>query len=263
MARRVGFDGVEVMVTSDPDTRSPDTLRRLSDRYGLPILSVHAPVLLLSQLVWGTDAATKLRRSAELARTLGASTVVVHPPFRWQRRFAAVFGATVRAIAGDYGVELAVENMFPCAVAGRLLDVYSPGSDVAASDFDAMTLDFSHASLAGQDSLELARRMGARLRHVHLTDGRHLSADGRLLDEHLIPGHGTQPVREVLGLLATGGWQGSVVAEVATRHLGEVGQRVSALEETLDFARSALGPRNPLDATGVTRGIREPGPDLL
>lgn len=263
MARRVGFDGVEVMITSDPDTRSAETLRRFSDRYGLPILSVHAPVLFLSQLVWGTDAAAKLRRSADLARALGASTVVVHPPFRWQRRFAPVFGATVRAIADDYGVELAVENMFPCAVAGRLVDAYSPGSDVAASDFDAMTLDFSHASLAGQDSLELARRMGARLRHVHLTDGRHSSADGRLLDEHLIPGHGTQPVREVLQLLAMGRWQGSIVAEVATRHLGEVRQRVSALEETLDFARSALRTRSPLDATGTVSSIRESSPDLL
>lgn len=252
-ARRVGFDGVEVMITADPDTRAATTLQRSIDRHGLPVLAVHAPVLAMSQLVWGTDAATKLARSARLARDLGAPTVVVHPPFRWQPRFARSFDSSIRQIAELYGVELAVENMFPCAIGGRLVDVFAPGYDVAASDLDAMTLDFSHASLAGQDSLELALRMGARLRHVHLTDGRASSADGRMLDEHLVPGHGTQPVREVLEDLARRGWSGSVVAEVATRHLRDPVLRIAALEETLQFARAALSPVASAPATLVSR----------
>jgi hypothetical protein len=40
-------------------------------------------VLLLTQLVWGTDPKSKLEKAAELANEVVAETVVVHPPFRW------------------------------------------------------------------------------------------------------------------------------------------------------------------------------------
>src|SRR4051812_4505753 len=53
IARLAGLDGLEVMVTNDPVTQDPDALNALSERFGLPILSIHAPVLLLTTFVWG------------------------------------------------------------------------------------------------------------------------------------------------------------------------------------------------------------------
>src|SRR6476469_10480108 len=53
LAKRAGYDGVEIMVTNDDGTRDADALLELSERYSLPILSIHAPVLLLTQFVWG------------------------------------------------------------------------------------------------------------------------------------------------------------------------------------------------------------------
>ena len=50
MAARLGYDGVEVMVYTDPVSQDPDVLRRLSDYHQVPVLSVHAPSLLLTQL---------------------------------------------------------------------------------------------------------------------------------------------------------------------------------------------------------------------
>ena len=248
LAAQAGFDGVEVMITEDPATRSVTELEALSRRYELPVLSVHAPVLPFAQFVWGTDPALKLERSAELAIELGATTVVVHPPYRWQPRYARRFMEHVDEVSGDYRVEVAVENMFPISLGPLSVGAFSPGWDPIASGARAITLDFSHAALAGRDSLELAMAAGGRLRHVHLCD----STGAAHTDEHLVPGRGTQPVAEVLQYLGQRGWNGSLIAEVATRGAGSEAERIAMLSETVAFGRThvAIG-RSRRQSTAV------------
>ena len=237
LAKLAGFDGVEVMVTQEETTQEAAPLRELSRRYALPIMSVHAPVLLLTHFVWGRDPRVKLARTAELAAEVGASTVVVHPPFRWQAGYADAFLPIVREISAQHGVEIAVENMFPWRAAGRNLKAYSPGWDPRLMDCDAVTLDFSHAALSGVDSLEFANDLGERLRHVHLCDGSGAIGDGQIFDEHLLPGRGREPVAEVLEALADRGWDGAIVAEINTRKARTEQERLDLLRETLEFAR--------------------------
>ena len=254
LAQRAGFDGVEVMVNVDPTTQDADALLALSARHRMPILSIHTPVLVRSQLIWGIDPRRKLERSAALARKVGAPTVVVHPPFGWQVRFARDFVPFVREVSARYGVEIAVENMYTWTVAGRPITTYLPDWDPTLIDCDAMTLDFSHAALSGRDSLDLAMAMGSRLRHIHLCDGSGSTAQGKVFDQHLVPGHGTEPVSEVLGLLAARGWSGSVVAEIETHTARSEAQLVEVLGETLDFARSALAAVRRRPTTASTSG---------
>ena len=247
LARLSGFDGVEIMVTNDKATQDAEKLRSLSHSYGIPILSIHAPVLLATQLVWGTDPKRKLEKSAELARAVGAATVVVHPPFRWQAAYSRDFERVVGELAARYEVEVAVENMFSWTVRGTQVRAYSPSPYPTDLAVDSMTLDFSHAALAGRDGLEFAHAMGSRLRHVHLCDG----LGGTLFDEHLIPGRGAQPVAEVLKLLSTTGWDGSIVAEVSTHRARNTDDRLAILGETLAFARAALANHPSSAATDV------------
>ena len=108
----------------------------------------------------------------------------------------------------QHDVEIAVENMFPWRAAGRNLKAYSPGWDPRIMDCDAVTLDFSHAALSGVDSLQFANDLGERLRHVHLCDGSGAIGEGQVFDEHLLPGHGREPVAEVLQSLAARGLGG-------------------------------------------------------
>ena len=250
LARLAGFDSIEVMITNDPVTQDAEALKKLSERYSLPIVSVHAPVLLLTTFVYGRDPQVKLERSAELAAELGAPSVVVHPPFRWQSDYARNFERIVRETASRTGVDICVENMFPWKVGGRGIKAYKPSSDPLEMDVDAMTLDFSHASLAGRDSLQMAMDMGDRLKHIHLCDGRRSADEGQILDEHLPPGRGTQPVAGTLTWLAENHWTGNVVAEVITRKEKEQQPKLDALIETVAFARKHLGQehaeRDPL-----------------
>ncbi|WP_425546182.1 sugar phosphate isomerase/epimerase family protein [Agromyces tropicus] len=237
IAKEAGFDGVEIMVTNEATTQDPVALNEMAERYGLPILSIHAPVLLLTHFVWGRDPRVKLAKTAELAKAVGAGSVVVHPPFRWQASYALEFLSIVRELSQEHGVEIAVENMFPWRAAGRNVKAYAPGWDPRAMDCDAVTLDFSHAALSGTDSMTLANDLGDRLRHVHLCDGSGAIGEGQIFDEHLLPGRGREPVAEVLRMLADRGWDGSIVAEVNTRKAKTEAERLEMLRETVAYAR--------------------------
>lgn len=237
LAKLAGYDGIEIMVTQEESTQQPEPLLELSRRYALPILSIHAPVLLLTHFVWGRDPRVKLDRTAALAAAVGADSVVVHPPFRWQATYASNFLEIVREISGRHDVEITVENMFPWRAAGRNMKAYAPGWDPRIMDCDAVTLDFSHAALSGVDSLRFANDLGDRLRHVHLCDGSGAIGEGQIFDEHLLPGHGREPVAEVLETLTARGWKGSIVAEVNTRKAKNEVERLELLRETLEFAR--------------------------
>src|ERR1700712_85468 len=114
-AGRLGYDGVEVMVWTDPVSQDINAIRRLSDHHGVPVLAVHAPCLLVTQRVWGGDPWLKLQKAKKCAETVGARTVVVHPPFRWQRDYARDFVAGIARMAGENDVGLAGQKKFPPA----------------------------------------------------------------------------------------------------------------------------------------------------
>ena len=66
-AARLGYDGVEVMVSTDLISQDVDVLRRLADYHHVPVLAVHAPCLLITQRVWGREPWGKLNRARETA----------------------------------------------------------------------------------------------------------------------------------------------------------------------------------------------------
>lgn len=231
-AARLGYDAVEVMVSIDSLSQSPRKVKGLSDYYEMPVCAVHAPCLLITQRVWGTDPWIKLERSAEMAHEVGADVVVVHPPFRWQREYAEAFVDGIADLERGTGIAFAVENMYPWRATARDLQMYAPSWDPTDHGYRNMTLDVSHASTARMDSLELAKRMDASLRHLHLTDG-----SGSPRDEHLIPGRGSQPVAELLNHLRDIEFAGHIVVEINTRKAGSRAAREQDLLEALAFAR--------------------------
>ena len=235
MAADLGFDGVEVMVWTDPVSQDPEALRALSDRFSVPVLAIHAPCLLLTQRVWSTEPWTKLQRAQAAAERVGAPTVVVHPPFRWQREYARGFVEGLHRMQSETDVTFAVENMFPWRARSREVAAYLPHWDLLEQDYPATTLDLSHTATSGSDAVQLVEALGSRLRHLHLADG-----SGSNRDEHLVPGRGAQPCAEVLERLAHNGYDGTVVLEVNTRRSANRDEREGDLAEGLAFARLNL-----------------------
>ena len=239
IAARLGYDGVEVMVYTDPVSQSAEALLRLQDYHQLPIVSVHAPSLLLTQRVWGREPWEKLRRAQELAERVGAGVVVLHPPFRWQREYVRGFETGLAAMAEETDVLFAVENMYQLRAGGSEVVPYAPHWDPTALDVPSITLDLSHTAASGSDALIMATELGSRLAHVHLADGTGSPA-GPVPDEHLVPGRGGQPCGELLALLPPSRYPGAVVVEVKTNRAPTREERVADLAESLAFARKHL-----------------------
>jgi sugar phosphate isomerase/epimerase len=248
LAARLGYDGVEVMVWTDPVSQDVTALRRLSDYHQIPILALHAPCLVITQRVWGTDPWAKLVRAKEAAEECGAETVVVHPPFRWQREYARQFVGGIQQMASETDVRFAVENMFPLRARGRSVVPYAPDWDPTQEDLPDFTLDLSHTSVSGTDALAMADVMGDRLSHVHIADG-----NGSARDEHLVPGRGEQPCAELLESLAVRGFDGLVVVEVNTRRAEDRAEREADLAEALAFTRLNLAAAAEEDTSAYRR----------
>ena len=235
IASRLGYDGVEVMVWTDPVSQDVDALKRLRDYHQVEILAIHAPCLVITQRVWGTDPWIKLVKAKEAAEELGAETVVVHPPFRWQRDYVRQFVGGIQQMASETDVRFAVENMFPLRARGQQVSPYGLDWDPTGEAFLDFTLDLSHTSVSQSDALEMRRAMGERLSHVHIADG-----SGTARDEHLVPGRGQQPCAELLEGLAGDGFDGLVVVEVNTRRCEDRYEREADLAEALAFTRLNL-----------------------
>lgn len=238
-AADLGYDGVEVMVQTDPTSQDPVALAALADDFSMPVLSVHSPCLLVTARVWTTDPLVKLARSIDMAERLGAGTVVVHPPFLWQRSAAATFTEAVAELQDRTEVRIAVENMFPVKVRGTEVNTYRPHWNPVPAGHRWFTLDLSHTATSGTDALGLADLMGDRLGHLHLADG-----SGSAKDEHLVPGRGGQPCGELLERLARNGFDGGVVIEISTRGK-DADARETDLAEALTFARLNLATSEP------------------
>ena len=244
-AARLGFDGVEIMVSADPISQDVDVLRRLADYHGVRVLAVHAPCLLITQRVWGREPWAKLTRAREVAEKLGAKVVVVHPPFRWQREYVKEFETGLTRLDSETDVAFAVENLYPL---GPRTDMaaWAPNWNPVELDCPHATLDLSHTAVSGSDALEMAGQLAGRLAHVHLADG----TKPGLPDEHLVPGRGTQPCAELLQRLSRTGYQGIVVLEVSTRRALDRGARQADLAESLAFARAHLAASPPAAGSG-------------
>ena len=237
IAARLGYDGVEVMVWTDPVSQDPDALRALSEHHGLPIVVAaradpadhpaglgHRPVAQAADLVRGRRGRRApgplwcTRRSAGSASTRAASRSG-WPSWR-----------------PSSGCQVAVENMFPWRARGRELMAYLPHWDPVGQPYEHVTLDVSHTATAGVDAARDGRGAGRPAG---------APAPGRRLGqrEGRAPGAraaGRQPCAELLERLAAKGWAGNVVVEVSTRRAVDLAEREADLAEALAFARLNL-----------------------
>lgn len=210
-----GFSGVEVMVTKDPATQDPRALRALADEHELRLDAIHAPFLLVTRTVWGTDPVTKIYRAIELAEGTDTPLVVVHPPYRWQAGYRRWLEEQLPELERTTGVRVAVENMFPLRVRGRTLGSFHATQTLEdLQGFPDVVLDTSHAAVAGLDLLDVLARLSGRIAHVHLSNNA-----GKGWDSHLPVDEGVLALDGFLDALSTDGFAGAVSLELDLRRL--------------------------------------------
>jgi sugar phosphate isomerase/epimerase len=240
LAAEAGFGGIEVMVTRDPTSQDPAAIARTAAAHDLTVGALHAPSLLVTRTLWGTDPIGKVRRAVEVANGVGIPVVVTHPPYRWQATYRRWLRDGIADLERRSSVTVAVENMFPLRLGGRSL-VFHADQDLDALDgIHHLALDTSHAAVARHNPLEVRRRFGDRLRHVHLSDN---AGAGR--DSHLPPGEGVVDLDPLLEDLRSG-YDGAVTLEVdLRRHLADEGRLLEVMRAMRERVEERLGAPRP------------------
>jgi sugar phosphate isomerase/epimerase len=226
------------MVTKDPASQDPRRIRDLAGEHGLSVGALHAPNLLLTRRIWGTDPVGKIYRSIEVAQAAEIPLVVVHPPYRWQLAYRKWLEERLPALSQRTGVTVAIENMFPLRLGEREVTLHANQDLDELEGLPDLVLDTSHAAVARHDLAEVRARFGDRLRHVHLSDNA-----GRGWDSHLPPGQGVLELDGFVRGLAADGFEGSISLEVDLRqHLSEPGQLREAMVSMRRWVESGLEP---------------------
>lgn len=234
---KAGFDGAEVMVTSEKQSQDPVALASLAEDFGVAIPVIHAPFLLLTRSVYTTDPFEKVTRSVELARGVGASTVVAHPAYRWQFRFNQFLENDLAEFNRSEGLTVAVENMFPVWVRGRSMAFHRSMGIEDMKRFPAVVLDTSHAAVTGVDIVRAYEELQDRIVHIHLSNNH---GTGR--DSHAPLAQGVLPISAFLERLTATDYTGTITLELDIRDwAGKPAQLAGFLREQRDYCLDRLG----------------------
>jgi sugar phosphate isomerase/epimerase len=164
------------------------------------------------------------------------STVVIHPPYRWQTTYADWLDEAIPRIREETGVTIAVENMFPINVNGRSLRFFSGTTPSELGRWPSLVLDTSHLAVAGGDLLAAWDELADRVVHLHVSNN-----DGRGRDTHGLLDRGVLPVPEFLEEVGAGGFGGAVTLELDVRTWADDRPALlDVLRENLDIARTHL-----------------------
>jgi sugar phosphate isomerase/epimerase len=223
----LGFDYLEL--TLDPPEAHHSQVRELEPaltarlrQRGMGVVC-HMPTFVsLADLTDSIRQASvgEILASLEIAAVLQPHHVVLHPayiagmgPFVMDlsRRYAYESLAAIVEKAGELGLVLCLENMFPrtrfCVEPEDFQQVFE--------QFPAlkMTLDIGHGCIGsprGERVLQFTRQFSERIAHLHVSDN-----FGRQ-DDHLPVGSGSIPFASILAELKKSGFNRTVTFEVFT-----------------------------------------------
>jgi sugar phosphate isomerase/epimerase len=230
-AQRAGFDGIELMIDSRWDTRQPEYLLELAERYQQPIRAVHTPFD-RSFPGFAKDEPEAIAKSVGIAEQVGAAVVIHHLPMRvgytflstnshfmflpvpfkrHHKRLAQWLQEQYATLQASAHVHICIENM-PAKPVGRWR--LNPArwnatnrrniSDITR--FPHITMDTTHLGTWGLDPAEIFVRWGKRVKHVHLSN-----FNGR---EHRRPEDGEMDLGRLLAQMAQAGYSHSVSLEL-------------------------------------------------
>lgn len=250
VAHDLGLAGVELVMGPEVFLCGADHVRRLCDKYSVPVLSVHPPIV---PYPGEAHPARLLPRLAQLALAVGGRVIVLHTPTvtsiedpRW-----AEFAKDIEKAREQWPqVCVSVENSGHFRHSDRhylLHDLSRLRAFADAHDL-ALTLDTAHAGTAESDLSQAYHLFASRLVNVHLSDliRAPLFPDLKPLHtffrHHQMPGEGNLPLKEFTRLLVQAGYTGTVTLELSpTAVSGWNPVRARArLEQAVSYLRQAV-----------------------
>jgi sugar phosphate isomerase/epimerase len=217
LGRSWGYAGVELRLIDGQliDSSMPAAKRvRVKQTIAssrLPIVSVDSSIILTAE-----DAGSEIRRFLELANEWESPLIRVYGgPLAEEPRARRT---QMEAAAGVLQGAVPLAEQLGVAVAIETHDSFSASSVVAEllamvdSKWVGALWDSHHPHRMGERPAEVYEHIGPRVLHVQVKDARRSA--GHKGGWQLVPlGEGEVPVREIIGLLAAGGYGGYISVE--------------------------------------------------
>ena len=247
LGRSWGYSGIELRLIDgeliDPSMSAADRARvkRTVTAAGLPVVAVDSSIRLTDD-----DSGPELRRFLELAsywesplvRVFGGALAAEQTARQEQLRAAARVLESSVPVAERLGVAIGVETHDAFAassvVAELLALVYSGTADPAAVDSGAVgaVWDSHHPHRMGETPDQVYANLGARILLAQVKDARRKAGGDWQL---VLLGEGEVPVRDMLGLLAAGGYPHWISVEWEKRWHPEIEEPEVALPQHLEL----------------------------
>ena len=242
LAADLGYDGVEVMVWTDPVSQDAGgAAAAVASTHGVPVArrpradAADHPAGLGPRavgqdrpLVRARPRGSGRRRSSCTRRSAGSASTPTG------------FVEGVAESRGGPASKLAVENMYPWRARSREMQAYLPHWDPVPQPYEHVTLDLSHTATSGSDALAMVAR-ARRPARPPAPRRRHRL---RPRTSTWCPGAAGSPAARCSGCSPSAGFAGTVVVEVSTRRCRRA-EREADLAEALAFARLHLASARP------------------
>src|SRR5579875_1152334 len=259
LGTQAGYEGVELRLVDgeliDPSMSAQDRRRvaRSCSQAGLPVAAVDSSI----RIAAAADPAAVLAEIGvflELAAEWGAPAVRVfggelpEEPGARLERLAAAARLLERASdrAAELGVRIGVETHDAFLASATVAELLA----LVPSPWIGAVWDSHHPCRAGESAAQVYANIGSRLCLAQVKDAVRTGSGPR--DWHLVPlGEGDVPVRDMLGLLFRGGYDGWVSVEWEKRWHPEIDEPETALPQHLRLLRTWVTELG--DGTGKNR----------
>jgi sugar phosphate isomerase/epimerase len=235
LGRRWGYAGVELRLIDGEliDPRMPAAARaqvkRTVTTAGLPVVAVDSSIRLT-----GEDPGPDLRRFLELAsdwesplvRVFGGALAADKAERQEQLRAAARVLESCVPLARRLGVAIGVETHDDFSASSVVAGLLA----MADADRVGAVWDSHHPHRMGEPPADVCANLGRRILLAQVKDARR-RPDGDW--ELVLLGEGEVPVREMVGLLAAGGYRGWISVEWEKRWHPEIAEPEVALPQHL------------------------------
>ena len=240
-AKEFGYDGIEIWgcrphaYAYDLNPERIAAIRRLSDRYGIPVIGFTPKVnsypfnLMIGERDMWEDSVAYIERAIDASAALDAGFTLIALGHAGDLASPAQIRERVReslTVLGEYARKkknlLIVEPLSwresntintarPLAEA-----LQEAGSPAVAGMCDTVVPFVQKLQGIADETLDTYfDLLGPKLAHVHMTD-----SDG-VSEDHVVPGEGCAPLQDMLRTLKTRGYDGWITLELVTKYIAQ------------------------------------------
>lgn len=226
IVKEAGLDGIEVVIRhGEFDTQNPEYLKKLSERYKLPIIALSAPIEM---------DATKAEKVVALAEKIGVSMITLTPPDIFDFNYKKWLREEAPGLRRKKKIKIALVNP-PVKLMFGIFPKYAFNDVYDLREFEDIAFDTSNAIGRTEPLLEIYNILKTKIVHIHLSNTKHEQ-------DHTLLNNGNVPLESLLTRLSRDKYKNALVLKFDPKSLkvGDDAKVLQHIEESKRFIAKYL-----------------------